>query len=47
MFKYVSGDFAQEYNKILEELDREQRELDEKFSEKISEWRNKASLRSP
>ena len=37
MFKHISGDFAQEYNKILEELAQEQKSLDEKYSKRISQ----------
>jgi len=35
--KWLSGDFVAEYNKVTEALKKEQRELDEKYSEKINQ----------
>ena len=35
--KWLSGDFVAEYNEVTEALRKEQRELDEKYSEKINQ----------
>ncbi len=35
-FKYLSGDFVSSYNRAISDLKREQRELDEKYSEMIN-----------